>query len=396
MSTPSDFGVYVHAPWCRVRCPYCAFNVYPDREADWASWGRGVQAEWATERAWFPGRAHSLYFGGGTPSLAPPAELAAIRAAIPLSAAAEVTAEVNPGTLDRDGLAALIDAGINRLSLGLQTFQPRLARLLNRGHTVRDADALVRAVAALPLRSWSVDLIFALPGQTLAELDADLDALLAHDPPHVALYGLTFEPGTPFARARDRGRLVELDDDAWRAQFDRVRERLAGAGLEGYEVSNHARPGHRSRHNEAVWRGGAYAGLGPGAHGLRPDGVRTENHGPVDAWLADLGGAPTRPSPREAAADLVLTALRHQDGLDPADLPRRFGHALAPAAVAALTRAGFLAARGGRLALSPAGVPVADGVVRHLCASLRPADRGPSPAGERVTGPRLDNGPPLA
>lgn len=396
MTSSSAYGVYVHAPWCRVRCPYCAFNVYPDREADWGAWGDGVAAEWRDERRHFPGPAHSVFFGGGTPSLAPPAGLAAILDAVPRTGDAEVTVEVNPGTVDQDGLTALMDAGINRLSLGLQTFQPRLARMLNRGHTVRDADALVRAVAAMPLRSWSVDLIFALPGQTLAELDADLDALLAHDPPHVSLYGLTFEDGTPFARARDRGRLAELDDDAWRAQFERVRQRLAAAGLDAYEVSNHARTGHRAVHNEAVWRGGAYAGLGPGAHGLRPDGDRTENRGPVADWLADLTGVVSRPTPREAAADLVLTALRHCDGLDSAALVRRFGHRLDPAAVAALARSGLLANRGGWVSLSPRGVPVADGVVRHLCASLRPADPAGSLAGDRVAAGLLDKHPPLA
>lgn len=369
---PPPFGVYVHAPWCKVRCPYCAFNVYPDRDARWQDWADGVRREWALRAADCPDPAHSVYFGGGTPSLAPPALLAGILAALPVTPDVEVTVEVNPGTASEGRLAELIDAGVNRLSLGIQTFSTRHARILNRGHSVREARDLLRHVAALPLRSWSADLIFALPGQTLAELDQDLDALLAAQPPHVSLYGLTFEPGTPLTRALERGRLVEADEDTWRAMFDRIRLRLAEAGYCAYEVSNHALPGHRSRHNEAVWRGGAYAGLGPGAHGLLPDGARTENHASVEAWLADPLGARAHPTAAQAATDHVLTRLRHCDGIDGDALLDATGHALDPDAVGRLVAAELLEIRGARVALTHEGMAVADGVVRHLAATLRP------------------------
>lgn len=381
----TDFGVYIHAPWCRVRCPYCAFNVYPDREADWAGWAQGVAQEWRLRAV--PGRAHSLYFGGGTPSLAPAALIGRLIHTLPTQEHAEVTVEVNPGTLSPSALHHLTSLGVTRLSLGIQTFSARYARLLNRGHTVADARSLLDAVRALPLRSWSVDLIFALPGQTLAELEADLDALFAAEPPHVSLYGLTVEPGTPLERAVARGKITPAADDHWRALYDRIRERLRAQGYERYEVSNFARPGHRSVHNEAVWRGGHYVGLGPGAHGYLPSGERTENHGPVTAWLADLTGTTDLPSPRGRATDATLTALRHVDGIDLDALYAATGWGFAPSAVDGLVRAGLLQRRGRRLLLTEAGVPVADGVVRHLVTALRAGEHGQAAQPSRQSGP---------
>lgn len=371
MAASPPYGIYVHAPWCRVRCPYCAFNVYPDREADWARWADGVLREW-TLRA-LPGPADTLYFGGGTPSLAPPALLGSLIAALPLAAGAEVTVEVNPGTVTETDLRALIDQGVNRLSLGIQTFSSRHARLLNRGHTVADAASLLKGVRRLPLRSWSVDLIFALPGQTLDELDQDLNTLVGGAPPHVSLYGLTVEPGTPLERAVAAGQITPLDDERWRRLYDRIRTRLHDEGYERYEVSNYARPGHRSEHNEATWRGGFYVGLGPGAHGYLPSGVRTENHGPVATWLADLTGTETRPDAREAATDHVLTLLRHTDGLCLKTLALRTGHMVSPTVLQPLISAGLLERTAGVIRVTDCGVPVADGLVRRVVGGLHPA-----------------------
>ena len=372
MGATTPYGIYVHAPWCRVRCPYCAFNVYPDREADWERWAAGILREW-TLRA-VPGTAATLYFGGGTPSLAPARVLASLIAALPLERGAEVTVEVNPGSVDEQGLRDLIDVGVNRLSLGIQTFSPRHARLLNRGHSVADAAALLRTVERLPLLSWSVDLIFALPEQTLAELDHDLDTLIAGAPPHVSLYGLTVEPGTPLERGVASGRIAPLGDEQWRRLYDRIRSRLRDEGYDRYEVSNYARPGHRSRHNEATWRGGHYVGLGPGAHGFLPSGMRTENHGPVDAWLADPCGKQTVPTSEEAAVDYILTVLRHTDGLCLDTLVQRTGQAVSAAVLRPLVAAGLLDLSDGVLRVTDRGVPVADGLVRRVVGGLHPAD----------------------
>lgn len=370
---PPEFGIYVHVPWCRTRCPYCAFNVHVDRDAPWRGWAGAVLRDWRAIAPEFgDGAAHSLYFGGGTPSLAPPEVLAEVVAALPLRPGAEVTVEANPGTLSAAGLEALRAAGVNRLSLGIQTFDARFARLLNRGHTVGQARELVELVRAAGFRSWSVDLIFGLPDQTLADLDGDLDALLAPSPPHVSLYGLTMEPGTPFGRAAEQGRLQAADPERWRAMYDRLVERLGASGLERYEVSNFARPGHRAVHNEAVWRGGPYAGLGPGAHGFTPSGRRTLNRAAPEAWLAQGLEHVEQPTPLEAAIDLALTCLRHADGLDLDELAAKTGHTVPARALAPLLTNGLLERHQSRVRLTHAGYPLADGVVERVVTALAP------------------------
>ena len=365
------WGAYVHTPWCRLHCPYCNFNV-STRPPRWREWVDGLRAEWALRRVRFEGRAATVYLGGGTPSLAPPDVLAEVLSIVPRADDAEITIEANPGDLTHERLAEWRAIGVHRLSLGVQTFDPRFARLLARGHTARQSRELVAMVREAGLSTWNVDVIFALPGQSPADFEADLGAILETAPPHVSLYGLTFEPGTPLTRARDVGRIASPGEADWRAMYDRAVAALEGAGIHRYEVSNFARPGHRSRHNEATWRGGHYVGLGPGAHGFAPDGVRTVGHAALDAWRADPAGVEDRPSPAAAAIDLVLSTLRHIDGLPLGALASRTGHDLDPTAVDALIRAGLLLRQGDRLALTDAGFPVGDGVVGHVCDALRP------------------------
>jgi len=378
---PSGFGVYVHAPWCRTRCPYCAFNVYPERDARWEAWAGGVTREWADRAPAFLSfdgdRAHSVYLGGGTPSLARPELLAAILEAIPRAEDAELTLEANPGGVDRARLRGWLDVGINRLSLGIQTFDERFAHLLNRGHTVGDARALCELVAESDLPTWSVDVIFGLPGQGIDELRQDLGAILALSPPHVSLYGLSYEPGTPFGRAHDQGRLRPLDPELWRAQYDLLVDTLEAGGWERYEVSNFARPGHRSRHNEATWRGGHYAGLGPGAHGFEPDGHRTVNRALPERWLEGWTETRELPSPMEAAVDLVLSTLRHRDGLPLPWLLARTGcrvelRALRPLLDPPRGAARLLLLEEDALRLTQNGFPLADGVVARVVDALVP------------------------
>ncbi len=368
--TSPEWGVYIHAPWCLSRCAYCAFNVYTSAPA-WAAWAAGLREGLARSAPHFPGRAHQLYFGGGTPSLAPP-ELVGelIRAVDPLPGA-EVSLEANPGTVDARRVDALVQAGVNRLSLGVQTFHPAHARRLQRRHSPDEARALLGAVARAGLRSWSFDLIFALPDQTLDELRFDLDQLLACDPPHVSLYALSFEPGTPFTRALERGQLQALDEDAQADQLELITATLQAAGYERYEVSNFAKPGHRGRHNESTWRGNPYMGLGPGAHGFRPDGARTVGAAAFEAWLQAPEGALSWPDPEQAALDLMLCTLRHIDGLPLAALAAR-GFRLDPAAVAPLVGGGWLREAEGHLRLTDAGAPLVDALLRRLRDGLRP------------------------
>ena len=379
----AGFGIYVHAPWCRTRCPYCSFNVYADRDATWDRWASGVARDWQEAAPAFLSvapAAHSVYLGGGTPSLAPPEALAAVLAALPRAPDAEVTLEANPGTVNAAGLAGWRTLGVTRLSLGIQTFNPDYAHLLNRGHTVAQARALVAEAADAGFRSWSVDVIFALPGQSTDDLRRDLEAILALRPPHVSLYGLTFEPGTPFGRAAEAGRMRPPDEAAWRAQYDLTVATLEAGGWERYEVSNFAQPGHRAVHNEAVWRGGWYAGLGPGAHGFEPSGHRTVATAAPERWLAQPWASRERPTPSEAAIDHVLSTLRHTDGLDLRLLASRAAHtvnlrrlrpALAPPEHAA--QPPLLHREGDHLRLTHAGFPVADGLVARVCDALVPA-----------------------
>ena len=368
------FGVYVHVPWCTSRCPYCSFNVYVHPDPPYGRWRAGVQRDWRAVQGQFTGTAHSVFFGGGTPSLAPPAVIGNVLRSLPTDARTEVTVEANPGTITAATLAGLKAAGVNRVSVGVQTFDPRFAHLLSRGHTVHAARKLVGLVAAAGLRSWSVDIIFALPGQTEADIAVDLEAILACAPPHVSVYGLTIKAGTPFARAAAAGKLVLPDAETWRRQYDRIVATLRAGGWQRYEVSNFARPGHRAVHNEQVWRGGFYAGLGPGAHGFLPDGTRTVARAGLEDWLADPLASTERPSPREQAIDLLLTCMRHIDGLDLATLHARTRHRIQPATIERLVAAGVLVSSAGVLALTEAGWPLADGVTARLVDALSPAE----------------------
>lgn len=373
------WGVYVHVPWCKRRCPYCAFYVEVERAAPFEAYVDRALANFAARRADFPSAPPvSVFLGGGTPSRLPGPALARLLAGIPRVEGAEVSAETNPEDADAAWLSAALEAGVNRLSLGLQTMNPGFARLLNRGSSVRAAAETARRVGAAGFRSWSADFIFALPGQTLADLDADLEAILALEPPHISLYGLTFEPGTPLTRARDEGRLQPVDDELWREMYDRLVDRLAHAGLHRYEVSNFARPGHESAHNRLYWSDAPYLGVGPGAHSYSPEGARWVERPEIGAWL-DLDDSRedfSPPSPEGRAVDLLVSATRGVEGTTEARLRARSGLRLAPGVLAGLKRAGMLVDAPGRIALAHAGFPVADAVIRRLVDALEAA---PSP-----------------
>lgn len=373
------WGVYVHVPWCRRRCPYCAFYVEVDRDAPYEAFVDRVLREHAARRPAFTAlapRPATVFLGGGTPSRLPAAALARLIAGLDAAPGAEISAECNPEDCTPDWLDAALAAGVTRVSLGLQTLDPRFARLLNRAGTVGQARDAIGRLRSAPLRSFSVDLIFGLPEQTLEDVEADLDAIVAEAPPHVSLYGLTIEPGTPFERAVARGRLIPADEDRWRAMYDRIVARLEGAGWERYEVSNFARPGHRSRHNQLYWSDAPYLGLGPSAHGYLPDGARYHDVADLAAYLEreDPTAEWERPTPEQAAADLLVSTLRGVDGVDLDRLAARTGLAPRADAVDRLVATGLLARAGRRLRLTRDGFPVADAVIGHLSERLSPAD----------------------
>lgn len=364
------WGVYVHVPWCRVRCPYCAFYVVPDRGApEWRPFVDRILGE--RDLRAFPGRPSTLSFGGGTPSRLPPDALAVLVAG--LAPTGEVSSEANPEDVTPEWLTGALAAGIDRLSLGVQSFDPAVAGRLGRLHTAREADEVCRRVAASGVRSWSVDLIFAVPGQTLADLDADLDRVLDLGAPHVSVYGLTVEDGTPFAKIG----LRPADDDQWRAMYDRIVARLSAAGIERYEVSNFAREGHRSAHNRLYWSDAPYLGLGPSAHGYAPDGERWVNVPDLGRYLreADPTAHRERPEREQAAADYVVGALRAVEGLDLGRMRARWGLEPDPEVVARLERGGLVRAHRDRVALTDQGFPVCDAVQAALTGSWVDGER---------------------
>jgi oxygen-independent coproporphyrinogen-3 oxidase len=367
-----DYGIYVHTPWCRSRCPYCAFNVVVSKKGDYRRWADSILDSWNATKRYFLGSAHSLYFGGGTPSMAPPSIIAELIAKLPISNKAEITVEVNPGSIDIAGLDKLRAVGVNRLSLGVQTFNSSHVKQLGRSHTVEQAHRLLMQVNKVGFRTWSFDLMFALPEQTLDDLNHDIDTLLDYAPPHVSLYGLTIEPGTAFATAQAAGKVKTPEAQLWRDMYDTIIKRLGDAGIERYEVSNFSKPGHRAIHNESVWRGGHYAGLGPGAHGYLPSGERTTTHRDLDIWFDDPHPKLESTTGIESAVDLVLSTLRHVDGLSRQRLQTATGFRVPEYTISTLSKHGLIAASRDYIKLTENGFPIADGVVKELTQSLEP------------------------
>lgn len=378
-------GVYVHYPYCAQRCPYCDFNVVqpgPEGRPD-ARYRDAVLAELAVRAADYPGRppAVSLYFGGGTPALWPASDIAAVIEAVDarlgLVQGAEITVEANPGEIDAAGLRALRAAGVNRLSLGTQSFDAALLARLGRRNTPDDNRRCVDAARAAGFDNLSLDLIQAVAGQSLAAALADVAAVVALGPEHVSTYELTIHPRTPFGARADRGEVLTADEDMQVLVYEATRRALRAAGIEPYEISNAARPGREAVHNMLYWTMDEYLALGAGAHGFRhcPDdggGVRWENERHAGRYMAAaLAGHPgVRAEERLDATALLderaLTGLRLDAGL-PVDaaLEAAFG-----ANAARLEGRGLLmrSPGEGRWRLTDAGRLVLNQVVAELCA----------------------------
>lgn len=320
-------ALYLHLPWCLRKCPYCDFNSHEVRagEPPFEAYVDALIAdlELGLPQVWGR-RVVSVFLGGGTPSLFPPAAIerliAAVRARLPLEPGAEITLEANPGSFERERLRAYRDAGVSRLSLGVQSFDDALLARIGRVHDARAALAAAEE-AARCYATWNLDLMYALPGQTPAMLERDLAQALALAPPHLSAYHLTLEPNTRFATQPPPGL---PDDDGAAAMLDTVVEHCAAAGLLRYEVSAYARPGHACRHNLNYWRYGDYLGLGAGAHGKLsfPDRiVRQQRWRDPATYLQRVGeGRPLSNEHAVAVADLAfefaLNALRLREGFD--------------------------------------------------------------------------------
>jgi len=335
-------GIYVHWPFCASKCPYCDFNSHVRETVEHARWQAALLRELEHSSKQAPKRhISSIFFGGGTPSLMPPATIAAVIEQIEslwgLDDGVEITLEANPTSVETRNFRDLSQAGINRISLGVQSLNDEVLRFLGRDHDARQAIAAIETAANLFGR-YSFDLIYARPEQDLLEWRSELDRALAFTDSHISLYQLTIERGTPFHGAWRQGRLTPLTEEYAAEMFVRTREWLKEAGLPDYETSNHAAPGAECRHNLLYWRYGDYIGIGPGAHGrfeIDEKKHAVERRKNPERWLAAVerdghGTRNSEPLDHQARlAEMVIMGLRLREGIPADRFPRETGLSMA-------------------------------------------------------------------
>jgi oxygen-independent coproporphyrinogen-3 oxidase len=372
-------ALYVHWPFCVSKCPYCDFNSHVREAVDQAQWRAALLQDLAFEAEAAPGRKlGSIFFGGGTPSLMPPETAAAIIEAAErhwgFAEDVEITLEANPSSVEAARFTDLAAAGVNRVSLGLQSLNEEALRFLGRAHDVPEGLAALETAQRLFARV-SFDLIYALPGQSEAEWAADLARALGFGTGHLSLYQLTIEPGTRFAALAAKGELAQTDPDHAASLYELTQAMTEEAGLPAYEISNHARPGEESRHNLAYWRYQPYLGVGPGAHGRR-GGNLTQRHKKPENWLSALrrtgsGIVEETPlAPAEKGVEALLMGLRLPEGVDLsriAALAEKSAEELVDAAaVQRLSQQGLVQRDRHRLRVTPAGMLLLDGILAEL------------------------------
>jgi oxygen-independent coproporphyrinogen-3 oxidase len=380
-----ETALYIHYPFCVQKCLYCDFNSVADSRIAPEEYIAAVvrEMELRAERLSSPVTAPTLYFGGGTPSLLAPALVGKVvdtaARLYGLDSAAEITVEANPGTLTREKLDGYRSASVNRLSLGIQSFHDPLLARLGRIHSAEDASAAFAAAREAGFANIGIDLIHSLPGETPAMWQDDLRQATNLTPEHISAYALTVEEGTPFHSLEREGKLALPGEETAVMMFRRTAEFLQAAGYEHYEISNFARPGCRSRHNQVYWLRGEYLGFGAGAHSFlaRPGwGVRWHNPDTPERYLgAILSGAPveeerTPLSRTEAMAEFLFLGLRMLEGVEETRFAREFGCTIDevyPGVVGKLCADNLLERRAGWLRLSTPGLMVANQVfVRFL------------------------------
>jgi putative oxygen-independent coproporphyrinogen III oxidase len=364
-------ALYIHWPFCLAKCPYCDFNSHVRERLPHARFRAALRRElaWEAERL---GRRTltSIFFGGGTPSLMEAETVAALigdaRRLFDPADDIEITLEANPTSVEAARFAAFRDAGVNRVSIGVQSLEPAALQMLGRQHSVAQAVAALE-IARPVFPRISFDLIYARPDQTLAAWRSELRQALDLAADHLSLYQLTIEPGTKFAAMHRRGEVVLPDDDTAAALYEATAEEAVRFGLLAYEVSNYAVPNSESRHNLAYWRYADYAGIGPGAHGrvTIPSIIATRRHRAPEVWAEhverDGHGAVQEVAlePTERAREMLLMGMRLAEGLDPVRFEVRTGVPLEDALDAAVLRqaldAGYLEWRADRLATTSDG-----------------------------------------
>ncbi|HEX5600041.1 MAG TPA: radical SAM family heme chaperone HemW [Hyphomicrobiaceae bacterium] len=382
------FGVYIHWPFCASKCPYCDFNSHVRIGGiDEARFLAAFRRELRTVRERIgPRRVTSIFIGGGTPSLMQPSTVAGILDEIArlweIEPGAEVTLEANPSSVEAGRFRGYRTAGVNRVSLGVQSLRDSDLKQLGRLHSVAEAKAAI-AVASSTFERFSFDLIYARPGQTAEAWREELEEALAMAGGHLSLYQLTIEDGTPFAALYAAGKLRVPDGEHARALYELTNDVTAANGLPAYEISNHAVPGEESQHNLLYWRYGEYAGIGPGAHGrliIGRERWATMNERVPERWLSQVeetgeGWIEAEPlSPREQADEMLLMGLRIDEGLDLDRLERIGGAQVDFALISQLVDQGLLAtsAKGRRIKATMAGRMVLNEVVLRLSAGINP------------------------
>lgn len=383
IASDPGFGIYVHWPFCLSKCPYCDFNSHVRAEpVDEGRFLAAITAELSHRARLTQGRlVRSVFFGGGTPSLMRAETVGAILDAIgkfwTVAPDAEITLEANPSSVEAGRFRGYRAAGVNRVSIGVQSFNDADLKQLGRLHTANEAKLAIE-IAASVFPRFTFDLIYARPGQTLTAWKGELKEALLRANEHLSLYQLTVEPDTMFEKLFRAGKLAMPDSDTGRAFWDVTQETMTRAGLPAYEISNHAKPGSESRHNLIYWRYGEYAGVGPGAHGriLTPRGRRaqaTERH--PEMWLTVVeadGHALVEDellSHEEQADEFLLMGLRLTEGIELERFEALAGKRLDPERITSLISDGMVEyTPQGRLRVSVEGFPVLDAVVADLAA----------------------------
>jgi putative oxygen-independent coproporphyrinogen III oxidase len=373
------FSLYIHIPYCHSKCPYCDFNSYAATQWPEAQYTAALIAElqhYAAQPAW-QGAIQTIFFGGGTPSLFAPESIAKVLEAVQrlwaLNSSVEITLEANPGTVTREKLLGFRAAGVNRISFGVQSFHPHHLARLGRIHSAEEATAAIELARGAGFDNLNLDLIFAIPGQTLEEWQADLRTAVTLAPDHISAYNLTFEEGTAFHAMRVRGQLRPAAEEVEVAMFTQTQEILGASGHAQYEISNYARAGRECRHNLNYWRGGAYLGAGAGAHSfthLPAPGTRWGNEKNPNRYMqqvSDTGHARASEeslAESQARGEFVFLGLRLRGGFDAGEFADRFGDDFISAFPHAeqLRRDGLLVPSGSRWRLTDRGLMVADSV----------------------------------
>jgi len=381
-----SFSLYLHIPYCISKCPYCDFNSHVVAEIPEQAYAQALVREidhYAGLADW-QRQVHSIFFGGGTPSTFHWASIGRIldRVACRFHVLpdCEITLEANPGTVDRANFFGYREAGVNRISLGVQSFQPRLLKFLGRIHSADEAKKALATVREAGFENFSLDLIYANPNQTLRELADDLETALSFRSPHLSAYNLTIEEGTPFHHEFRSGRMRPLSEEEEIAMADLIEQRLREADLERYEISNYARPGFRSRHNINYWQGGDYLGLGAGAHSYKRAsgdvifGHRWNNEKNPARYISKIEATGNAVMEREegdlrkAAGEFMFSGLRLIDGIGLDTFAARFGKSareLYPQISGWLSE-GLMESDGERIRLTHRGLMVANSIFVHF------------------------------